>query len=321
MIWIALLLVVNVLVVFFFLYMRRSVLCPVDADMHGKVVVITGGNSGIGLEAAKELARRRAHVIIACRSKERAEDAVLEVIRETKWSNVRSVKLDLSSFKSVRECANNLLQSEDRIDVLINNAAGLPYGGNVLLTEDKIEYQYQTNFYGHFLLTSLLLPALLKSDSPRLVNVSSCLYKLGRIDLENYDQSKYRELGMQVYSNTKLAIVMITRELAERFGHRGLGAFSCTPGTCNTNIARNVPWYIRYTVGQVSRIFSRSANDGAQTIVYLAVDPSLSNGALNGKYFIDCEVEPLLASALDEATSAKLFAFSEKLTGADYSII
>ncbi|OQR78768.1 retinol dehydrogenase 14-like [Tropilaelaps mercedesae] len=301
-----------------FLYMHKTARCPVDQDMHGRTVVITGSNSGIGLEVAKEMARRRARVIVASRSKERAEEAALEVIRETKWSNVRSVKLDLSQFKSVRDCANNLINTESHIDVLINNAAYVSCG-DTQLTEDGLEIQYQTNFFGHFLLTCLLLPRLLKSDCPRIVNVSSVLYKLGRIDFDNFDQSQYRELAMQTYSNTKLAIVMMTRELACRYGSRGLGIFSCTPGTCSTNIARNFPWYVRHTLGRISNFFSRSPIEGAQTIVYLAVDPKLSNSPYNGQYFVDCEMEPLLAFAKDRAVSAKLFAVSERLTGADFS--
>lgn len=320
MFWILILFVINVSALLLFVYMRKTAECSLDQDMHGRTAVITGSNSGIGLEVAKEMARRRARVIIASRNKERAEEAVLEVIRETKWSDVRSVKLDLSSLKSVRECANNLLNSEPSIDVLINNAAGVPYGGKVQLTEDALEVQYQTNYFGHFLFTNLLMPRLLQSNWARIVNVSSVLYKLGRIDLDNFDQSQYREIGMQTYSNTKLAIVMATRELAALFGPRGVGVYSCTPGTCSTNIARNVPWYIRYTVGQVSNFFSRSARDGAQTIVYLAVNPELTGKhPLNGQYFVDCEMEPLLASALDEAVSAKLFAASERLTGADFN--
>ncbi|XP_022671992.1 retinol dehydrogenase 14-like [Varroa jacobsoni] len=321
MIWILVIGTVNIFLVMLFLYMHKTAQCPTGQGMHGRTVIITGGSSGIGLEVAKEVARRRARVIIASRSKQRSEEAVLEVIRETGWSDVRSVKLDLSSFKSVRDCATKLINTESHIDVLINNAAYVSYGGDVQLTEDGLELQYQTNFFGHFLLSCLLLPALLKSYSPRIVNVSSVLYKLGRIDFDNFDQSKYRELAIQTYSNTKLAIVMVTRELAARYGNRGLGVFSCTPGTCSTNIARNFPWYIRYTVGKVSSLFTRSAAEGAQTIVYLAVTPTLSNSRHNGQYFVDCELEPLLASAKNEAISAKLFAVSERLTGADFSSI
>lgn len=321
MLWILLLFAANVAIVLLFLYMHKSARCPVVQDMHGRTVVITGGNSGIGLEVAKDMAKRRARVIIASRCKERSEQAVLDIIRETGWSDVRAVKLDLSQLRSVRECANNLLNTEAHIDVLINNAASVPYGGKTIITEDGLELQYQINFFGHFLLTSLLLPRLLQSDRPRVVNVSSALYKLGRIDFDNFNQSQYTELAMQTYSNTKLAIVMVTRELAARYGNRGLGAFSCTPGTCATNIARNVPWFIRYTVGQISALFSRSALEGAQTVVYLAVDPNLHQGPSNGLYFVDLEVDPLLPSATDETVSAKLFAISQKLTGADFSTV
>ncbi|CAN7940586.1 unnamed protein product [Ixodes hexagonus] len=195
--------------------------CSSTASMEGKTVVITGGNGGIGKETAKELVRRKARVIIACRNLKKAEVAAQEIFEETK-QRVIIRHLDLASFKSVREFADSILKTEPRLDVLINNAGVMVDHPEVELTEDGYETCFQTNFLGHCLLTLLLLGLLKRSAPSRVVNLSSFLHHLGSVDnlQAKAKGTESRLHSMFTYFHTKLAIIMFTRALAAKLkGH------------------------------------------------------------------------------------------------------
>ncbi|KAL1434709.1 hypothetical protein MTO96_011410 [Rhipicephalus appendiculatus] len=142
-------------------------------SMLGKTVIVTGSNSGIGKETAKELARRKARVILACRNVQRAHKAAQDIFADT-GETVVVKQLDLCSFKSVRAFAEDIIRTEPRLDVLINNAGNIP--DKLLLTEDGYEVGLQSNYLGHFLLTILLTELLKKSAPSRVVNLSSVLH-------------------------------------------------------------------------------------------------------------------------------------------------
>ena len=145
-------------------------------SLDGKTVIITGANTGIGLETAVDLAKRNARVILACRSVERGEKAAVEVRKRSGNDNVVFRQLDLASLDSVRKFSDKILEEEPRIDILINNA-GL-YNSSYLETIDGFEMTFAVNHLGHFLLTNLLLDRLKEAPSARVVNVGAALYKL-----------------------------------------------------------------------------------------------------------------------------------------------
>lgn len=298
-------------------YMRRTVHCASQRELPGRVAIVTGANSGIGLEVARGLARRRTRVILACRNEDRGEAVAKDIRDSTGWEDVVVRKLDLASFKSVRTFAHRILEEESRLDVLVNNAASVPRQAE--LTEDGLDVQFQTNYLGPFLLTRLLMPLLEKSAPSRVVNVSSVLYKVGRLRPEDEDFGRAPEPWLATYAATKLALVLFTRELARRLesGPRRVLVVSCTPGTTSTNIARHAPWLVRHTVGLLaSYLLFRTAEQGAQTPLYLAVAEELEDRWPAGKYFVDCAPEPFAgAAAQGDELAKQLWDSSEALTG------
>lgn len=181
----------------------------------GKVVIVTGGNAGIGFETAKDLADRGAKVIIGCRDEGRGTTARDKIILATGNKDVHYKKLDLASFASVRTFADEIIKTEKQLNIFINNA-GVLEAKNVQ-SEDGLSLAMQINHFGPFLLTNLLLP-LLKSSAPsRIINVSSMAHRFGKIDFDNLNLEKETEKSfslMKLYSNTKLCNVLMTVELA-----------------------------------------------------------------------------------------------------------
>jgi retinol dehydrogenase-12 len=212
--------------------------CRSKARLDGKVVVITGANTGIGKETALELSRRGAKVIMLCRSTERG-NAAAEQIKKVTQGDVVVHKMDLASLKSVRECAEQLNNSLEKIDILVNNAgvATCPFQR----TEDGFEMQIGTNHFGHFLLTNLLLP-LFKKAAPgaRIVNVSSLGHTMGQMywDDINFEKSPYNPLN--AYTQSKLANVLFTKELARKTEGSGVTVYALHPGVINTELGRHI---------------------------------------------------------------------------------
>ena len=168
--------------------------CKSKARLDGKTVIITGANTGIGLETAVDLAKRNARVILACRSVERGETAAVEVRKRSGNDNVVFVQLDLASLDSVRKFAANILEEEPRIDILINNAGIL--SPSFTKTADGIEATFAVNHLGHFLLTNLLLDRIKEAPSARIVNVSSMGHSMGKIDFNNLNSERsYSQWG------------------------------------------------------------------------------------------------------------------------------
>ncbi|XP_012582814.1 PREDICTED: retinol dehydrogenase 14, partial [Condylura cristata] len=221
-------------------------------------------------------------------------------------------ELDLASLRSVRAFCQEMLQEEDRLDVLINNAGifQCPY----MKTEDGFEMQFGVNHLGHFLLTNLLL-GLLKSSAPsRIVVVSSKLYKYGDINFEdlNSEQSYNKSF---CYSRSKLANILFTKELARRLEGTDVTANVLHPGIVRTNLGRHIhiPLVIKPLFNLVSWAFFKTPVEGAQTSVYLASSPEVEG--VSGRYFGDCKEEELLPKAMDEAVARKLWDISEVMVG------
>lgn len=279
----------------------------------GKVVIVTGGNAGIGFETAKDLADRGAKVIIGCRDEGRGTTARDKIILATGNKDVHYKKLDLASFASVRTFADEIIKTEKQLNIFINNA-GVLEAKNVK-SEDGLSLAMQINHFGPFLLTNLLLP-LLKSSAPsRIINVSSMAHRFGKIDFDNLNLEKETEKSfslMKLYSNTKLCNVLMTVELARVLQGTEVTANCLHPGAVDTSIASAIendkPW-IKYL--SIFRFLSRTAWEGAQTTIYLAVSPEVSS--VSGSYFADCHVQNTTEKAKDSGVAKKLWEVSEKM--------
>ena len=215
--------------------------CRSQARLDGKTVIITGANTGIGLETAVDLAKRNSRVILACRSVERGETVAVEVRKRSGNDNAVFVQMDLASLDSVRKFAAKILEEEPRIDILINNACILsPY---VSRTKDGFERHMAVNHLGHFLLTNLLLDCLKKSPSARIVNVSSSLYKRCKtfeVDKMNSDDpTRVGKRKNAAYNQSKLANILFTRALAKRLVGTNITVNVLHPGLTRTGLARD----------------------------------------------------------------------------------
>lgn len=283
------------------------------ADMSGKTVVVTGGNSGIGLETAVGVASSGARTLITSRDQERGRRAVEDIANRSNSEQVELVQLDLASLASVRAAASELLSKAARIDVLINNA------GLVLterrVTEDGFEATFATNHLGPFLLTNLLLERLRASAPSRLVNVASLAHTSARGGLD-FDDLQFQRgyQGMQAYSRTKLANILFTRELARRLPVEEVTANALHPGTVATGFARDGDAHGWLAFGvKVIKPFVLTAEQGAKTSIYLASSPEVAD--VTGKYFVKCKQRTPSKAAQDDDAARHLWEISEELVG------
>ena len=278
-----------------------------NGGMGGKVVLITGGTSGIGRAAATALAAMGAEVVVTGRDRERGEAAVEEIRRDSGNERVSLVLADLSVQAEVRRLAEEFRKRHDRLDVLVNNA-GLVQSRRVD-TPDGLELTLAVNHLAPFLLTDLLLDLLKKSAPSRVITVSSEARRGASIDFDDL-QSERRYRGFPVYGMTKMANILFTYELAERLEGTGVVANCLHPGAVSTNFAQNN----RGPIALLFRLFKpfmRSPEQGADTLVYLASSPEA--GELNGKYLTNRkEVSP--AEPRGETSQKWLWEVSEELT-------
>lgn len=285
--------------------------CVSDASMAGKTIVITGATSGIGRETAKDLARRGGRLLLAVRSLTRGEVVAGEIRREIPSAQVIVKECNLSSLKSVRSFAEDVLASEERIDVLILNAGMVPPPGK-FLTEDGLELQFASNHLGHFLVTDLLLGRLIECSPSRIVIVSSLLHSCGSIDFENLSFEGYTPDPFYTYCKSKLANLLMCKELARRLAGTAVTANALHPGLVRTEINRQTPWYVKNFMQPISYFWAKSPIEGAQTSIFLAVDPRLRD--VSGKYFTDCKETACSPKADDPLLAARLWTVSESLT-------
>ncbi|XP_041832428.1 retinol dehydrogenase 14b [Melanotaenia boesemani] len=282
--------------------------------MLGKTVIVTGANSGIGKAVAGELLKLRARVIMACRDRQSAEDAAQDIRRQAgpEQGEVVIKHLDLASLASVRRFCEEINEEESKIDVLINNAGiyQCPY----TKTEEGFEMQLGVNHLGHFLLTHLLLD-LLKSSAPsRIVVVSSKLYKYGNINFDDLNsENSYNKAFC--YSQSKLANLLFTHELAHQLEGTGVTVNALTPGIVRTKLGRHVqiPFLAKPLFYLASLVFFKSPLEGAQTPLYLACSPEVEG--VSGKCFANCEEEELMAKATDNEAAKKLWDISRRMVG------
>jgi NAD(P)-dependent dehydrogenase (short-subunit alcohol dehydrogenase family) len=283
----------------------------IKKDLNGKVFLITGPTAGIGKETAKELAQAGANVHMACRNKSKGSKVAKEISKATGNPNVFVHQLDLASLKSVKLFAEKFLATNPKIDVLINNAGMLANIQN--FTEDGFDETMQSNYFGHFLLTSLLLDRIKESAPSRIVNVSS----LGHLFVENFDitdlnfkHSPYAKSSSQKYTWSKLCNILFTVELAKRLQNTGVTTNSLHPGSISTDLLNNQPFYL-WPVIMLLAPFFKTASEGAKTTLYLAVSDEVEN--VSGYYFSDCKPKETSLTAMDGKLAKDLWSETERL--------
>lgn len=279
-------------------------------SMHGKVVVVTGSNVGIGLETAVGVAERGATTVLACRNQGKAEAAAKQVTQRTWNDDVHVVALDLADLASVRKAADDILSRWGRLDVLVNNAGGT--WTQRQLTAQGIEYTFGVNHLGPFYLTNLLLPRL-RTDAPsRVVCVTSVGHHFTRGGM-NFDdlQSERRYEGMEAYCRSKLANVLFVRELTRREAGSGVTANAAHPGWVRSSFGMDgdTTGVIGFGM-RVIRPVQISPRRGARTSVYLATSPDVANKT--GIYWVRSKPGHVSRQATDTAAK-RLWEESEQL--------
>ncbi|MEA4914324.1 MAG: SDR family NAD(P)-dependent oxidoreductase [Christensenella sp.] len=281
--------------------------------MTGKIVIVTGANSGIGKATARQLADLGATVVLACRCKERAEAALCE-LNCVEGRCFDLLPLDLADLESVRAFAVAFAAKYDHLDALINNAGIL--GRRRVETKQGFEMSFGVNYLGAFLLTMLLLPLLEKSEQGRIVMMTSVAHAWGtvRFDDLNYTRGYNR---FAAYGHSKLCNLLFTRALAQKLRARGsrVTINAVHPGICATDIVVNRANDRFRWVASAMKLFFLTSDEGAKTSVYLASDPALSQ--TSGEYFYRCKIEPSSEASKNLASANRLYNASLKLCGLD----
>jgi NAD(P)-dependent dehydrogenase (short-subunit alcohol dehydrogenase family) len=274
----------------------------------GKTALVTGANSGIGYQAALELARHGAHVLLGCRNAAKGKAALDRLQREAPGASAELVELDMASLASIRAFAAAFAARNIPLDLLINNAGvmALPHRE---LTADGFERQFGTNHLGHFALTGLLLPQLLAAPAPRVITVASIAHRNGKIDFDNL-QSERSYKPWDAYGESKLANILFAKELDRRAraAHSKLISIPVHPGVSTTNIFANGPGdksVKAIAVKLLAPVFMQADDAGALPTLYAATSP-------------EPKVVQPRPNALDQAVAQRLWTVSEELTGVSY---
>jgi NAD(P)-dependent dehydrogenase (short-subunit alcohol dehydrogenase family) len=287
-------------------------------DLRGKVAVVTGASTGLGLETARALASAGAHVVLAVRSDDKGEAAVAKIRDAVPGASVEYGICDLASLESVRAFAAATLGRQPRIDLLVNNA-GVMYTP-FERTADGFELQFGTNHVGHFLLTNLLLPAVIAAAPSRIVNLSSGGHQSSDIlwDDPNYERRAYDKF--ESYGQSKTANILFTVELDRRLAPKGVRAYAVHPGMIMTELSR---YMTRDDMLELRERAKRgpggglpsfkSIEAGAATTVWAATAGELAN--TGGVYLADCQVAEPRDWAVDPQSASRLWVLSEDLVG------
>lgn len=292
-------------------------------DQKGRTAVVTGSNSGIGYITARELARRGARVVLACRSEARGAAAAERLVGEVPGADVEFVRLDLGDLASVRQFADTYEQGHRQLDLLINNAGvmALPQGR----TADGFETQFGVNHLGHFALTGLLLPRLLGTAGARVVTVSSGMHAVSNIDIADLN-SEHRYGRWTAYARSKTANLLFTHELARRLAAVGSDVLAAAahPGYAATNLQtaglklegrRAAERFV--SLG--NRFFAQSAEAGALPTLYAATAPDVRPDSFTGPGLLGWRGSPAKSWrapwTLNDRAAERLWEESERLTG------
>ncbi|MDP3273797.1 MAG: SDR family oxidoreductase [Deltaproteobacteria bacterium] len=265
-------------------------------DLEGKVMIVTGANTGIGRVTAWELAQRGAKVYLASRSLDKTQPVVDNI--RAHGGAAEFLQIDLGELASVRRAAESFLATGDRLDVLVNNAGLAGLRGT---TKDGFEITFGTNHLGPFLFTTMLLPRLREAGAARIVNVASVAhYKAEGLDLDNVRQSTRTTTGLPEYQHSKLCNVLFTKQLAAGEAGEGVHSYSLHPGVIASDVWRNVPWPIR----PLMTLFMKSNEDGARTSLHCATSAEVASH--DGRYYNDDTREKKPSKYAEDPALAKL---------------
>ncbi|XP_041975965.1 retinol dehydrogenase 12-like [Aricia agestis] len=297
---------------------RNNEYCRSNRRLEGRTTLVTGGTSGMGLEIATDLADRGARVIVACPFVEEGERALKIIVKKSDNENVVFKFLDLQSMESVRIFAKDILESEERLDILMNNA-GTGFGDQ-LLTKDGYNFTMAVNYYGAFLLTMLLLPLLRKSGTPeepaKILNTASILHYVGILDFDNMNKLNYWS-ALRLYCNSKLCLSMFTVELAKRLKGQNVIVNTVDPGVVGTPIFNTYCGKLGIVATLVANYLAKTSWQGAQTALHAALDKEASK--TTGEYFKNCSVRRAKEIAYDDDVRVKLWKDTVRLVNLEES--
>lgn len=273
--------------------------------MKDKIALITGATSGIGLSTAAKLVSFGTELILLVRNKQKAEKVKSEISVGYPNAKIDLIEADLSSLKSVKKASEQILAKYPKIDILINNAGGIYE--KYEQTEDGLGLGFQVNHLSHFLLTQKLLPVLLKSGNPRVINVSSEAHKMGNLDWNNLmGQNKFS--AWKQYGAEKLMNILFAKELSKRYADQGLMSFALHPGVVKTSFASNNSGWLKF----FNKLpFIITPDKGAETSIYCATQES--NKLVSGAYYKKSSKSEHAKNAANTEAALKLWEESEIL--------
>uniref|UniRef100_A0A7S3GFH5 Uncharacterized protein n=1 Tax=Palpitomonas bilix TaxID=652834 RepID=A0A7S3GFH5_9EUKA len=283
-------------------------------DLTGKVIIVTGANTGIGKETARVLAKAGAEVVMGCRNEERAEGAIKDITAEIPSAKVTNIRLDLGDLKSVKAFADEFLSKYERLDILINNAGVMSCPK--MVTKDGFDMQFGTNHLGHFYLTQLLRDMLVKSAPSRVVVLSSEAHAMLAAKFGmNFDdlQNEKGYTPWNAYGRSKLANLLFARELDRQMKEQGakVTVNALHPGVIKTDLIRHLNPLMRFGFKMAVAFSGKNVPQGAATTVYAAVAEELEGNG--GNYLDNCRIGKSSKAGRNMDAAKRLWEMSEKI--------
>ena len=281
--------------------------------LKGKIAIVTGANSGMGMATAAALSDMGATVVMLCRNEERGRKAY-NILSKKSNRKLELMLCDLGDIDSIKAFAAAFKTKYDKLDILVNNAGFISLDRQI--TTDGFERQFGVNHIGHFLLTMKLVDIIPKGG--RIVNVASGAHKVGKIHFEDINLTRHFNV-IKAYAQSKLANVLFTRELARRIKNKGIIVNCCHPGAVATNIGISRDTGFGKTITGMLRPFFQTPKQGARTAIYLASSKDVEH--ITGEYFYKCKIAKSSKRSKDMKLAKRLFNFSEQLVGCKYEHI
>jgi retinol dehydrogenase 12 len=270
-------------------------------------LAITGPTSGIGEETLKALVNSFDEILVLARNATKAAQLIATFPKSTQ-SKIRFIQIDLSDLNNVQKASQEILATTDTLDVLINNAGGIFQKKE--LTVDGLELSFAANHLGHFLLTNNLMPLLLKSKQPKVINVSSEAHRAAAIDFENLASCQKSFSSFTAYANAKLCNILFSKSLVDKYGDKGLASYALHPGVVKTRFGNEAGGMFKF-MWKLAEPFMITPAKGASTSIYLAsqgISPKL-----NGYYFKNSKPNTPTSTARSKEMRDKLWNLSEEL--------
>ncbi|KAA1187452.1 Fatty acyl-CoA reductase [compost metagenome] len=278
--------------------------------MRGKIALVTGANSGMGLATTVELARKGAKVIMVCRNRQRGEEALAAAKQKSHSEDIELMLCDLASLESIRSFAEEFTRKYPILDILINNAGVVTIKRQ--LTKDGFEMDLGVNHLGHFLLTNLLLEPLKAAEQGRIVVVASGAYKIGALHYEDPTLAR-RFNPAKAYARSKLANILFTKELAARLQGTRVTVNCVHPGAVGTNIGVNRETGFGKSILKLLSYFFLTPEQGADTAIYLATESDLQE--VTGQYYYRRKNQELTPRAQNKQEAQRLWQWSQEQVG------